>query len=108
MIHNLGTAIRDKRNQLKMTGTTFAALISIDAGALNKVENGKALVSKKALPGLARLMEMTLEDLKDEWCSEKMAREIFKGGYTDNAHLAIAEKLKFIRQKNLTQGNLDL
>lgn len=108
VIFNLGHAIKQKRNELGITGTQFAAIINVDAAALNRVEKGKALISKAALPRLAELFQMPVEDLNDEWFSEKVAMEIFKKGYSENAHLSIAEKVKFIKQKNLTQGELDL
>lgn len=108
MKYNLGSAVRQKRNELGMTQTQFAALIKVDAGALSRIENGKELLTRKTLVSLAPFFDMTVEDLTDEWCSEKVALEIFHNQCSEKIHSMIEEKLKVIKSRNLTQGNLDL
>lgn len=101
-----GEYIRKLRNGSNMTLTQLGAQLDIDSGALSKIETGKKRLDEKALPKLAKVFDLNLEKLKDEFFSEKIAYAIYENECSENVLLLAEEKVKYIKTKNTKQSKL--
>jgi len=108
MKESFGEFIRKLRKQKKYTLTQLAAKLGIDSGALSKIENSKKKFDEKLLPILAEIFNLDLETIKDEYISEKIAYTIYENKCSDNVYKLAEQKVKYIKQKKIKQGRLDL
>jgi len=105
---NLGEYIRQLRINNGLTLTQLGARLNIDSGALSKIETGKKRLDESYLPKLAEIFSLDLNELKDEYFSEKIALEIFKNNCSDKVLTLAEEKVNYIRNTNIKQGKLNL
>ncbi|MCC6289102.1 MAG: helix-turn-helix transcriptional regulator [Chitinophagaceae bacterium] len=68
-----GEYMRKLRNKSNMTLTQPGAQPDINSGALSKIETEKKQLDEKILRKLAKVFDLNLEKLKDEFFSEKIA-----------------------------------
>jgi len=107
MKKSFGEYIRKLRQQKKFTLTQLAAKLGVDSGALSKIENSKRRLDEKLLPTLAEIFELDLETIKDEYISERIAYTIYENNCSDKVYKLAEQKVNYIKQKNIKQGNLD-
>lgn len=105
MIETFGEYLKNIRTSNGLTLTQMGARIGLDSGALSKVENGKKLLDSSVLPKLAKAFNLDLEILKDEFFSEKIAKEVFNSNCSDKVLTLAIEKVKVIKTKNIKQGD---
>lgn len=106
MKETFGEFIKKMRIEHGFTLTQLGAKINIDSGALSKIENGKKRLDEKTLPKLAKIFKLNLDEIKDEFFSEKIAYEIYENKCSEKV-LQLAElKIKFIKTRNSKQGTL--
>lgn len=103
-----GKYIRKIRTEHGLTLTQLGAQLNIDSGALSKIENGKKKLDANCLPMLSGIFNLDLNDLKDEYFSEVIADEIYKNQCSDKVLILAEEKVRYIKNNNLKQGELDL
>lgn len=102
----IGEYIKTLRTAKGLTLTQLGAQLGVDSGALSKIENGKKKLDEKALPKLAKAFKLDLNELKDEYFSEVIAYEIYENECSENVLTLAEEKVKYIKNKNIKQGNL--
>lgn len=107
MKETFGEFIKRMRVKKEMTLTQLGAKLGIDSGALSKIENGKRKLDEKILPKIAKTFELNLNELKDEFISEQIAYRIYENNCSDKVLTLAEEKVKYIKQKNVKQGNLE-
>jgi transcriptional regulator with XRE-family HTH domain len=105
---NFGEYIRLLRTKNGLTLTQLGGQLNIDSGALSKIETGKKRLDESSLPSLAKIFSLDLNELKDEYFSEKIANEIYKNNCSDKVLTLAEEKVKYIRNSNVRQGKLNL
>lgn len=108
MKETFGEYLKNLRIENGMTLTQLGAKLGIDSGALSKIENEKRKLDEKILPKIAEIFKLNLEELKDEFISELIAYKIYENNCTDKVLTLAEEKVKYIKQRNFRQGNLDL
>jgi HTH-type transcriptional regulator, competence development regulator len=108
MKETFGEFIRKNRKVRDLTQTKLAAFIDIDAAALSKIENGKTVLNEEKLPALAKLFEMDLKIIKEEYFSEKIANVLYKNKCSENTLVLAEQKLQYIRNKKVKQTTLKL
>ncbi|WP_457618976.1 helix-turn-helix domain-containing protein [Lutibacter sp.] len=108
MKENFGEYIRKLRKQKKYTLTQLAAKLGIDSGALSKIENSKRKLDEKLLPILANIFDLDLETIKDEYISERIAYTIYENGCSDKIYQLAEQKVRYIKQRKVKQGKLEL
>ncbi len=91
----------------EMTLTQLGAKLGIDSGALSKIENGKRKLDEKILPRIAVTFKLNLDELKDEFISEQIAYKIYESNCSEKVLILAEEKIKYIEQRNIRQGNLE-
>jgi len=107
MRETFGEFIRNMRVKENMTLTQLGAKLGIDSGALSKIENGKRKLDGKILPIIAKTFKLNLNELKDEFISEQIAYKIYENNCTNKVLVLAEEKIKYIKQKNAKQENLE-
>lgn len=103
MKKSIGEFIHNLRTESGLTLTQLGAKLDIDSGALSKIENGKKRLDEKALPKLAEVFELDIDNLKEEYVSEQIAYKIFESGCSNNVLNLAEEKIVYIKQQNLKQ-----
>ena len=107
MKETFGEYIKKLRVENGLTLTQLAAYLGIDSGALSKIENGKKKLDEKVLPKIADKFNLNLEILKNEFISEQIANKIYESNCSNEILLLAEEKIKYIKQKNVKQTNLN-
>ncbi len=108
MKETFGEFIRKSRNERGLTQTQFAAKIGVDAAAVSKIETGKNVLNEEKLPSLAKLFEMDLKTIKEEYYSEKIAHVLYNKKCSENTLILAEQKLQYIRNKKVKQITLKL
>lgn len=107
MKETFGEYIRKLRVNKGLTLTQLGASLGIDSGALSKIENGKRKFDEKVLPKIAKEFNLDLGKLKNEFISEQIAYKIFSNNCTNEVLQLAEEKIKYIKQKSIKQGNFN-
>lgn len=107
MKETIGEYIHRLRVSQGFTLTQLGALLGVDSGALSKIENGKKGLDKKSLPALAEIFELDYEDLKREFFSELIARDILSNSCDETVLRLAADKVKYLRSKNVAQTQIE-
>ncbi len=107
MKESIGQYIRKLRIEKNFTLTQLGALLCIDSGALSKIENGKKSLDQKCLPKVAKVFSLDLEELKNEFFSERIAYEIINNSCNEKVLALAEEKVKYLKLSLSRQGKLE-
>lgn len=108
MKETFGEYIRLLRTENNLTLTQLAAQLGMDSANLSKIENSKREFDEKRLDKLAAIFKLDLKKLKDELFSEKFAKKIYSNCCSERALELAEQKVKYFKQSNVKQGNLNL
>jgi transcriptional regulator with XRE-family HTH domain len=108
MKETFGEYIRLLRTENNLTLTQLAAQLGMDSANLSKIENSKREFDEKRLEKLAAIFKLDLKKLKDELFSEKFAKKIYSNCCSERALELAEQKVKYFKQSNVKQGNLEL
>jgi len=105
---NFGEYIRILRKGKHYTLTQLAAKLNMDSANLSKVENGKRDFDDKRLALLAEEFQLSLNDLKDEYFSEILAKKVYQNSCSSKVFELAEEKIKYLQLKDTKQTKLKL
>jgi transcriptional regulator with XRE-family HTH domain len=108
MKQSFGEYIRKLRTENGFTLTQLGAKLDLDSANLSKIENGKRDFDEKRLEKMATVFELNLDDLKTEFFSDLFAKKIFETNCSISVLSAAEEKIKYYRENNMKQAELDL
>lgn len=108
ILQTFGEYIRKLRKENNLTLTQLAARLEMDSANLSKIENGKRDLDERKLKLLSKLFNLDLTELKTEYYSEKFAKKMYEVGCSENALMVAEQKIKYLKQKKLRQGKLNL
>ncbi|MEQ8520418.1 MAG: helix-turn-helix transcriptional regulator [Cytophagales bacterium] len=103
-----GEYIRILRKEKDYTLTQLAAKLNMDSANLSKVENGKRDFDEKRLILLAEEFELNINDLKDEYFSELLAKKVYENSCSNKVFELAEEKIKYLQLKDTKQTELKL
>jgi len=103
MEDTFGNYIRELRTKKGLTLTQLGALLGIDSGALSKIENGKRQLDEKILPTLAKVFNLNLKQLKNEFISEQIAYKIYRNDCSFEVLKLAEKKVKYYRQRQINK-----
>lgn len=106
MKETFGEYIHKLRTEGSMTLTKLAAALDLDQSTLSKIENGKKNVPAELLPKLASTFSLDLQELENEYYSEKIAEIIYSYDEPKNVLKLAEEKAKYFKLKNNKQGQV--
>jgi transcriptional regulator with XRE-family HTH domain len=102
-----GEYIRKLRVEKKLNQTQLAAQLGLDSGGLSKIETGKKNLKEDKLQLLSEVFEISFDEIKTQYFSDKFAKECFKYKCPDTVFQLAEQKVKYIKNKSIKQGNLD-
>jgi len=103
---NFGQYIKQLRTEKGLTQTQLAAKLDLDTGGLSKIENGKKKLKETQLPKLAEIFEIEIDKIKEQYFSDKIAEVIYQNNVTETVLKVAEQKVKYLKSKNVKQGNL--
>lgn len=95
-----GEYIRELRNLNGLTLTQLAAKLDLDSANLSKIENGKRNFDEKRLLKLAKVFKLDIKELRKEFVSDQIAKQIYECDCTKEMLVAAEEKAEYRRQLN--------
>ena len=95
-----GEYIRELRNLNGLTLTQLAAKLDLDSANLSKIENGKRDFDEKRLLKLAKVFKLNIKNLKKEFVSDQIAKQIYECDCTKEMLVVAEEKAEYRRQLN--------
>lgn len=95
-----GEYIRRLRNENGLTLTQLAAKLNLDSANLSKIENGKRDFDEKRLPKLAKIFELDLTELRNEYVTDQIGKHIYETNCTKQLLLVAEKKAKYRRALN--------
>jgi len=108
MKETFGEYIRILRTNMGLTLTQLAAKLDMDSANLSKVENNKREFDEKRINMLAEIFKLNLQELKDEYYSEKFAKKIYENDCSNKAIILAEQKVEYIKAKSVKQGKLKI
>jgi len=108
MKETFGEYVKRLRTENNLTLTQLAAQLDMDSANLSKIENGKRDFDEKRLIKLANFFNLSIDKLKTEFFSDLIAKKIYQTKYCHETLLLAEEKIKYLQQKQIKQGTLNL
>lgn len=105
---SFGEYIRTLRDNSGLPIRKVAAVLDIDPSTLSKIERGERTASKEMVPLIANLFNENEETLGLILMSDKVANELVQEENPNEILKVAEEKIKYLKNKNLQQGSLDL
>mgnify|MGYP006190512411 CR=1 FL=1 len=93
-----GEFIRNLRTEKGLTLTQLAAKLDLDSANLSKIENGKRDFDQKRIPKLAKIFNVSVKELKDEFISDLIAKQIYENNCNKELLTVAEEKAEYRRQ----------
>ena len=92
-----GEYIRELRTEKGLTLTQLAAQLNLDSANLSKIENNKRDFDQKRLPVLAKIFGLKLEELKNEYITDQLGKQIYELNCTKQLLKVAEEKAEYRR-----------
>src|SRR5690554_5068686 len=92
-----GEYIRLLRTEKQLTLTQLAAKLDLDSANLSKIENGKRDFDEKRLPKLAKIFGLKLKELRNEYVTDQIAKQIYETDCTKQLLQVAEEKAEYRR-----------
>ena len=92
-----GEYIRLLRNENELTLTQLAAKLNLDSANLSKIENGKRDFDEKRLPELAKIFKLDLIELRNEYVTDQIGKQIYETNCTKQLLQVAEEKAEYRR-----------
>ena len=95
-----GEYIRLIRKEKELTLTQLAAKLDLDSANLSKIENGKRDFDEKRLPKLAKIFNLNIKELRNEYITDQLAKHIYETKCTKQLLQVAEEKAEYRRTLN--------
>ncbi|MCA1920226.1 MAG: helix-turn-helix domain-containing protein [Flavobacterium piscis] len=107
-MESFGEYIRRHRIEQGLNQTELAAKIGLDSGGLSKVENGKKEIKENKLELLAKALNISIKELKEQYLSEKFAETCYEYNCSENVFQLAEKKVRYYKTTKIKQGKLNL
>lgn len=108
MKKTFGEYIRVLREEVGLPLRKVSAVLDIDPSTLSKIERGERSANKEMISLLADLFNENERKLELILMSDKIAYELVNEENPKEILQVAEEKIKYLKSKNLKQGELDL
>ena len=95
-----GEYIRLLRTKKELTLTQLAAKLDLDSANLSKIENGKRDFDEKRLPKLSKIFGLNLKELRNEYVTDQIGKQIYETNCTKQLLEVAEEKAEYRRILN--------
>lgn len=103
-----GDRIRFLREKSELPLRKVAAALDIDPSTLSKIERGERSASKEMIFTLAELFNVPVIELNVIFLSDRVAGELMYEENPEEILKVAEEKIKYMKSKKYSQGNLSL
>ncbi len=100
MITTFGEYIRLLRTDKQFTLIQLAEKLNLDSANLSKIENGFRDFDEKRLPELAKIFGLNLKELRNEYITDQLGKEIYETNCTKQLLKVAEEKAEYRRNLN--------
>lgn len=105
-MERFGEYLRKLRIEKGLNQTQLAAKIGLDSGGLSKIETGKKDLKEDKLTLLAEVFEVSIEEIKSQYFSEKFAKDCFKYKCPETVFQLAEQKVQYIKNINTKQTQI--
>lgn len=105
---SFGQYVKELRDEGKLPLRKVAAFLDIDPSTLSKIERGERAANKDLIPKFAEIFNESEKDLSLLLISDKIANELLWESNFGEILKVTEEKIKYLKDKNIHQGSLDL
>ncbi len=102
-----GIFIKKERTKKKMNQSDFGQSIGIIMTDISKIENGRKKFPFNNLQKLANFLDKEIEELKTLYVADILVEEAHKYKCSDDVFSLAEEQSKYIKNKNIKQGNFN-
>lgn len=102
-----GEFIRKERDKKGLNQSDFGQEIGVIMTDVSKIENGRKKFPYSSLKKLAKYIEKELEELKKLYVADIIVEEVHKYECSDDVFSLAEEQSKYIKNKNVKQGNFN-
>lgn len=99
--------LRKEREKKKMNQSDFGQELGIIMTDISKIENGRKKFPFGSLEKLSEFLEKNLEELKTLYVADIIVDEVHKYECSDEVFSVAEEQSKYIKNKNVEQGNFN-
>lgn len=92
-----GEYIRLLRKENELTLTQLAAKLNLDSANLSKIETGKRDFDKRRLPILAKIFKLDITELRNEYITDQIGKQIYETNCTKQLLQVAEEKAEYRR-----------
>ncbi|MCO5248951.1 MAG: helix-turn-helix domain-containing protein [Chitinophagales bacterium] len=92
-----GEYIRFHRNKKGLTLTQLAAELNLDSANLSKIENGIRDFDEKRLSKFAKIFNLDIEKVRDEYITDQIGKQIYETNCTPQLLRVAEEKAEYRR-----------
>ncbi|MFA9191577.1 helix-turn-helix transcriptional regulator [Flavobacterium sp. FZUC8N2.13] len=103
-----GEFLKKEREKKEMNQSDFGQEIGIIMTDISKIENGRKKFPFGNLKKLAELVKKDFEELKTLYVADIIVDEVHKYECSDKVFSVAEEQSKYIKNKNIKQGKLEL
>lgn len=102
-----GEWLRNQREQRNWPMRRVAAQLDVDVSIISRLETGNRQPQRDYVEKLARIFDQDAGALLVLYLSDRVAYELAPEGCSDEVLRAAEEKIKYLRAKNVKQGELE-
>ena len=102
-----GEFIKKEREKKEMNQSDFGQNIGIIMTDISKIENGRKKFPFSHLHKLAELIQRDIEELKTIYVADILVDEVHKYECSDKVFSVAEEQSKYLKSKNVKQGNFN-
>lgn len=100
-----GEFLKKEREQREMNQSDFGQEIGIIMTDISKIENGRKKFPFSHLHKLAEYIQRDIEELKTIYVADILVDEAHKYNCSDKVFSVAEEQSKYLKSKNVSQGN---
>ena len=102
-----GEWLRNQREQRNWPMRRVAALLDVDVSIISRLERGNRQPQRDYVEKLAQMFDQDAGALLVLYLSDRVAYELAPEGCSDEVLRAAEEKIRYLRSKNVKQGELE-
>ncbi len=102
-----GEFLKREREKREMNQSDFGQMIGIIMTDISKIENGRKKFPFQNMKKLSDFLDKEIEELKTLYVADIIVEEVHKYKCSDNVFSVAEEQSKYIKNKNVKQGNFN-
>ncbi len=102
-----GEFLRKERERKELNQSDFGQQVGIIMTDISKIENGRKKFPFQNLEKLSKFISVDINELKTLFVADILVEEVHKYKCSDNVFSVAEEQSKYLKNKNVKQGNFN-